>query len=406
MFLSDIFKTKSIQTIGKKSLIGKGSYGCVIKPAIIDKFEKRYIEYDNESDNDVGKLFKNIDEKYFKKELKILKGIDKIDPNSIFTVKLKGANAISEDIFKSQSSDIKDCLDIREHSYGLSPSKKLIYQIIIENGGKEVKKISNYSVDYIHFLEMFKTFLFGIKNMHSVDLIHRDIKPENILVSDNKISLIDFGISEQADKIFNKENYDYLSYLYPYYPPEFFIASILLKYRNNKERFIVKLDNIIDILQNNYLNIMFKEKKIYSIVNELQDFINEIKLRNYGYYDVFNKDLAYKSDIYGLSFIINEFANKLIYTNENQKIAVYNLYKMCSEINPYKRANIDDLISYIDEIKDITIKYGGKSNRNKKILKKKLIIPKIHKEELNNKVNIDKKKNPYIIKLSIKLKIK
>jgi len=177
-----------------------------------------------------------------------------------------------------------------------------------------------------------------------------------------------------------------------------------MKYRNNKERFITKLDTVIESLEEQYLHTMFKEKKVYGVINEIQDFINEIKLKNYDYHDVFNNQLAFKTDIYGISFIINEMANKLVYTHDNQKIAMYNIYKMCEEINPYKRANIDQIISYIDEIHDITVKYGGNNKRQKNL--KRLVIPKIHHKDVNKEMKIYKKKMPYIIKLSLKLKIK
>ncbi len=403
MFISNIFKTKSIKTLGKKTLIGEGSYGCVIKPAVVDKYEKIYIEYNDISDNDVGKLFRSIGEESFKKELKILKGINKIDPNGTFTVKLKGANAFNEKILLNQDTKIRKCLDINERTF---EDKILIYQIIIENGGNEVTNVPKNSIHYESFINMLHVFLEGIKYMKSVNLVHRDIKPPNVLISDTKISLIDFGISEEADKVFSKENIDYLSYMYPYYPPEFFISSLLMKYRNDKERFLEKLDTIIEYLEENYLNEMFKQKKIYSIINDIQDFINEIKLRNYSFHDVFNKEMAYKTDIYGISFIINEIANKIIYSNEKQKIAIYTLYKKCSEINPYKRVTIEQLLEYIKEIKNITFTSGGsKKKKNNKQLKP-LVIPKIHKTKINKEIKLYKKKTPYILKLSIKLKIK
>ena len=42
-----------------------------------------------------------------------------------------------------------------------------------------------------------------------------------------------------------------------------------------------------------------------------------------------------------------------------------NLYKMCSEINPYKRADIDDILNYINEIMTITL--GGCEKCKKKL---------------------------------------
>jgi serine/threonine protein kinase len=353
MFSSDIFNTKSIQTLGKKSLLGQGASGCVIKPPVIYEYPKKYMEYENASDSDVAKLFRTELYDDFKAELKILIGIhQKLDPQHVFTVSLKGAN-----VFPSNVLTDKTVLNCLEKYSSEEPTE--IYQIIMEDGGKELKQIPKSSISYDKFLQLFKVFLSGIQKMHSGNsrLVHRDIKPVNVLMSDTKISLIDFGISDIATNIYDKDSKIYLEYIYPYYPPEFYIASLLLKYRNNKPRFLQKLDGVIDIMQKNYFKILFKESQIPNIRNQLQDFINHIKLKDYGYHDVFNEQLAYKCDIYGIGFVLRELANKISYTSEKQKIVVYNLYNMCSEINPYKRTSLEQLITYMqDTIGDTTQK--------------------------------------------------
>ena len=378
MFSSDIFNTKSIQTLGKKSLIGKGASGCIIKPPITEEFKKEYIPYQNASDNDVGKLFRGDLKNAFKAELKIFAGIHERDPNHTFTVALKGANALSKSLITEHM--IRACLE--------DDADDMIYQIIMEYGGKELKKITKDSVSFTTFIQLFRVFLLGIQRMHSFNVVHRDIKPSNVLLSDMKLSLIDFGISEDAKKVFNKESKEYLTYLYLYYPPEFYMAGLLLKYRNNKKRFLEKLDTILDTMHTEYLPNIFKERQIYNIRNQLQDFINEIKINDYAYYDVFNESLAYKCDVYGIGFLIRELGNKLSYASDKEKIMIYNMYKLCSEINPYKRATLAQLISYIDNYinvsDDIASKLftGGIKNR-KKGKRIRLTFAKLHDEECN-----------------------
>lgn len=345
MFSSDIFNTKSIQTLGKKSLIGKGASGCIIKPPITEEYKKEYIEYKDASPDDVSKLFRSDLEKAFKAELKIFAGIHERDPEHKFTVALKAANAVSSSLITD--NQIRACL--QDNSAHIL-NDELIYQIIMEYGGKELTNISKNSLLFTKFLQLFRIFLTGIQRMHSFDVIHRDIKPSNVLLSDLKFSLIDFGISEDAKRVFSKENKEYLTYLYLYYPPEFYIAGLLLKYRNDKERFIQKLDTVLDTMQSEYMKKIFKESQIYNIRNQLQDFINEIKLYNYSYHEVFDEKMAYKCDIYGIGFLVRELGNKISYSSDKEKIVIYNLYKMCTEINPYKRASLEQLISYIDEI--------------------------------------------------------
>jgi serine/threonine protein kinase len=383
MFSTDIFNINSLKTIEKKTLIGQGSYGCVIQPAVSNNFIKEYINYDDINQEDVGKLFRPNSEDSFKKELKILNGIQKIDIDNSFTVKLKGANAFNSSIIKDDN--VLKCLDIQDNNTK-SYNEQVVYQIILENGGKELYDVPKNSIQFDKFIELFKNLLRGIQKLHNYDIIHQDIKPANILISDKKISVIDFGISDKANNIYNKNNKDILEYLYPFYPPEFYIASLLLKYRNNKERFVQKLDTVLDTMQKEYFHKLFKESQIYNIRNQLQDFINDIKLHNYDYHNVFNKELAYKCDIYGIGFIIRELANKIIYTSENQKIIVYNLYKMCTEVNPYKRTSLNDLISYIQTTSNIkSLKTLEQIGGNKKNGMKRLYISKIELKGCNHK---------------------
>jgi serine/threonine protein kinase len=387
MFSSDIFNTKTIQTLGRRSLLGQGASGCVIKPPVLNEYTKQYVEYQNPGENDVAKLFRTELQEGFKAELKILVGIQKIDPEHIFTVALKGANAFDSSLLTDYT--VLNCLEKDSTSVHSE-----IYQIIMENGGKELKQVAKSSIPYTRFIELFKTFILGIKKMHSNMLVHRDIKPVNVLLSDIKISLIDFGISDIAPNIYKKDSMAYLEYIYPFYPPEFYVASLLLKYRNDKTRFMQKLDEVMNTMQTQYFPLLFKDSQITGIRNQLQDFINHIKLHDYGYHDVFNDALAYKCDIYGIAFIIRELANKISYTSEKQKIVVYSLYTMCSEINPYKRASIDELIEFIQiniknsapELETNKIGAGRKSkDKQRKQPMRRLCISKIERNDCNIK---------------------
>ena len=74
-----------------EDILFRSIYGIYVRIMI------EYIEYNDISQDDVGKLFKAYNgEESFKKELKILKGINNLDPEGTFTIKLKGANAFQE----------------------------------------------------------------------------------------------------------------------------------------------------------------------------------------------------------------------------------------------------------------------------------------------------------------------
>ena len=69
------------------------------------------------------------------------------------------------------------------------------------NTHKNNNELINEEVIYNIILDI----CYGIKEIHSKNLIHRDLKPENLFISkDYKIKIGDFGISKQ---LINTVNY-------------------------------------------------------------------------------------------------------------------------------------------------------------------------------------------------------
>ena len=353
-------------------LIGDGGYGCVIQPPVEMKYIKKYIEYTNKNSKDVGKLYRNKDD--FMTELKLLKGVDEIDKQGLFSVKLKGANIINDE---KLNDDILECLQLNE-------TDENIYQIILEYGGKQISKVSKYSIPFKKFMKLLKVFVNGIHKIHSYDLVHQDIKPSNVLLNENKISLIDFGISELANEIYSNKNKSRLSSEYKYHPPEFYIAYLLLDYKKSHNSFQEKLETVVqDMIENGYLHEIFDSSKVERVSDELTSFVKQIQNNDLSYNEVFNKNLAYKSDVYSLSFVLKEFHNKVIFDNDDQKDVFQSLYDMSSAKNPFKRSSIKDILEYIN-VSEQNISYkkddqtgGGKTRR--------LRFPKMYKHLTDDK---------------------
>ena len=339
--------------IKQPKLIGEGSYGCVIQPPLKNQYVKKYVEYTNIRDDDVGKLFKPDNISSFKKELNLLTAVQKIDPNSTFTVALKGAFSINSSSIKLEN--VNKCLNVSQ------AASVDIYQIVLAYGGKELSDVTRYSIPFSKCIKMLTVFLKGIKEMHSKEIIHRDIKPANVLVSDSKISLIDFGISEKAQDVFSNTNYRVLSYVYPYYPPEFFVSSLLLKYKNDKETFLMKLDDVIRFMEHEFFEKLFIKTHIPIVKSEIVNFINEIKKRNLSYDEVFNERMAYNCDIFSLSFVFKELASKIIYTNDEEKKLFMRLEKMSSEYNPFLRPSVSSMLELISNASNVS-NQGNVSN--------------------------------------------
>jgi serine/threonine protein kinase len=344
---------------GNNNLLGIGTYGCVISNPINNKnfIIEEYIPYCDIDINDIGKIYIkkyeiNDDEQLFNEELKILLKIKRIDPLNYFTVKLKGASKFYGNIIAHE----------KELLISLNCNNNIInhtfFQIILENGGVNLNILKNIS--YKKFLKFFKIFLEGMIKLYENKLVHSDIKPDNILINKTKINLIDFGTAISASVLYNDDEEWRLSAYYCVYPPEFYIASILLKYKNNISQ---QLDNILNIMNKkkyfDKMNIPKKTKHLY--YSGIQKFIKDIKSRNLkNYNDIFTEKIALQSDIYSLALIILKFYNIIYDMTEQENIFIREIYIRCLNANPYDRINIYSLYTLVNNeynIKNYNNKY-------------------------------------------------
>jgi serine/threonine protein kinase len=342
------------------NLLGIGTYGCVISNPInnINFIIEEYIPYYDIDNNDIGKIYIkkdsiNEDEESFYKELYILLKIKKIDPLNYFTVKLKAATKFYGNII-AHEKQLLTYLNVNNNSI----INYTFFQIIQENGGVNLNVLKNIS--YKKFLKFFKNFLQGMIKLYENKLVHSDIKADNILINKNKINLIDFGTAISASVLYNDDEEWRLSAYYCVYPPEFYIASILLKYKNNISS---QLDNIIKIMNRkryfDKMNIPKVTKNLY--YSGIKKFIKDIKTRKLtNYNDVFTEKIALQSDIYSLAHIILKFYHIIHDMTEQENIFVRDLYIKCLNANPYDRINIYSLYTLVNNeynIKNYNNKY-------------------------------------------------
>lgn len=315
-------------------LVDSGTYGCVMTPAII---ESKYIvgsdvSYEDRANNDISKIYKS-GYKHYKKELEILQFVKKIDPLNKFTTKLKAAQHISSRVFDDKDSEMNYCLSHRK--------QKTYYQIILENGGN--KLTDKYQLSYRKFVELFKPFLKGLIVLHKNNIVHRDIKPANVLIKKTKISLIDFGLSCSAKDVYNAKSMHVLSYHYPWYPPEFYIAGILL--HNTPP-----LDSILSIMhQEGYFAHSFMTPSLkYIYEYGISKFIASIKTFGYTKFtEIFTPELAMKADVFPIAHLLSALSQNIIFDNSEQKIFIESLYNRCIDCNPYTRISLKDLYDAI-----------------------------------------------------------
>lgn len=328
-------------------LIGDGSYGCVIQPPINKNIKKNYIKYTDKNKYDVGKIFKinyksfhefNKELQIFIKRYKTIKNFDKL------SIKLKGANSIST---INKYDELYECL-IDNKKYDSSLNNNIVYQIIYEYAGTNLHDLNCKTINFNKFTNMLYNFFLAFKEYQLAGFCHSDINYGNILISNEKLSLIDFGLEKKLNKIYNKNNYGMLQHKYVFYPPELILYILYIenkKYTNDKLLYY-STKNIINIFdKNSYGNFdLYTKKKIYE---DILDFWN--------IFDIKKLDPK-KIDIYSLGINFYIFRKCIKFNNKNELKKYNNLLKNMINMNVTKRFDVDQILKYIVNnfnIKDI-----------------------------------------------------
>ena len=265
--------SNQLQSGGVK--LGKGSFGCVVKPAI-----KCRPNQDNK--NLVSKIVLNVDPEDYKEEITMLKHIRNIDPKNKYLISFvdeceldhkkafqrkdkdvievnydsvlkpgsgsSGSSQFSviDSNFSSiQSEDEKKKL---ERDYCLVDPKqpyKYRNQMQVYGGTKILPILKNptdpkYLQDYLLMQRKYKELIFnmliGCKKMHDSEFIHRDIKFDNMVYTVSKgnpvFKYIDFGLGDFFKGIPDKEKHLSSAGTPGYIPIDFFLYYYINSYHN------------------------------------------------------------------------------------------------------------------------------------------------------------------------------
>lgn len=363
--------------------IGKGSYGCIIKPSL--KCDKTFGDK-----NEISKFF--FDYKEYNDENNLHNIITNIDKKNKFTIK--------------KISNCKLFLDydiIRkiENFYSCNIYDKYIYQIIYEYGGIDLEKLlindKFKSIDLYDFFQRFSNIFEGISILDENDLVHFDLKLNNILydLEKNKFVIIDFGLMKKKSKLYSYNLIDLFSEnQHPFYPNEINILNIIINKSDDKklnsmlyyEHFQILIKKLQKIYHNshdkffvNYLKTF--EKISYQFENEIKNNFKSMlslfkiffkKFSNVKFYsenihnnqinDILNEicnDIKSKIDVYMLGIVLLEIIiNIFIYSNMNKTIKkipielLYLIQKMIS-FNPCNRPTIQEATLKFKEIMNL-----------------------------------------------------
>ena len=232
-------------------VLGKGSFGCVVKPQITcnTKKSKKNNKIKNKSKNNIkNKTKKNIETEMVSKitdddnEYFISKKI--IDYGKKNKINVDNYLCLIQDkcdSIDSLNNKIKKSCGIKNSTY-LKINRIHLYSLNMKDCGVTIdsfikeKKISSSQFEkyIIHLLK-------GLNILHKCNILHADIKEPNILILDNKPKFIDFGGSISVKNLsLNKFPYQIIS-TFSYRPPEivfiFQIVSNVLNYYTYLQRY-------------------------------------------------------------------------------------------------------------------------------------------------------------------------
>lgn len=279
----------------KFNIVGEGTFGCVISPALpCDKTSN--------SIGRVGKLFHIKEESYhytmelISQEIENMELINKIDKKSKWSVKYKSNCVIDFPVYKNFINNKKTprmcttLLDNYKNEY------ESVLQIIYKEKGEDLHMFMNNN--HYKITDMIYGFInlaYGLTQLAKNKLIHGDIKTNNVIITTNKrMKIIDFGSIYTT----NQNNYmsnNVLTHDNYFKPPEY---SNYVQNTKNVHKKYTKVTNSL-----NNVGIPFEIRN-----KQYKRFKNDIKLLM----NVANKFTRYKKGIesnYNISFLEKKFGN-------------------------------------------------------------------------------------------------
>jgi len=403
-------KTKhKTKTLRGGKFLDKGSFGCVVKPALQCKTVSKKISKKINFNNYVSKIINNPDED-ITEEIFISKILSQIDPENNYFIAIKEYCYITElpedrtDVVNVEYTNekqtkfnkiLKKNLDNKFCHMNLNDLNNKPINLILPFGGISLSKIikinrkdTNNMKSIMHQLFVtnikayFKHLLVGLEKMHRNKIVNRDIKQKNIILylepsfltklktidlkeKQNDIlkimnvRYIDFGLSTYIKSSLNNDiNNISLNGTYRYLSPDIFISFILYKYIDKNMHY--KQQQIYDKIK--YVKEALTRIEEKNMLSNLQENINSLTIKIHHLIDnnklldkyfgintthLYNGYLQ-KADVYALGITIFDSLQLKNHSNVDvrEHQLLYDLLLKMIVIDPDKRYNVVECIHH------------------------------------------------------------
>jgi serine/threonine protein kinase len=397
--------------------LGQGAAACVVSPPI------KCINQNLTQSKGVGKLF--YDKGAYESEVREAGKIKNMDPNAEYTNPIKNSCeflrldiptedlkkcTVHDKVFNEESALInknkairkKTIAELKEGAFNIFrfiEDKNIEdlkqFQIVYQHEGVDFEKYletNKYNIEEVlgHLLQFAKGIaFFNCKHKYS----HMDIKAPNLLITEEgKDLLIDFGLSKDTNKIY--EDDFLLQSQYPYYPPEFrmFVHhKDILNEENTDDKNVLKekiigIYKVLPTIGDEFYKRM--EKKYEATLSQISNKVAAKNVQDLRV--VYSNAFSKKVDVFSFGVVILETLHILKtkfeekqYTDILQKCQI--IGEAASDIDPFTRTNIDNVVKELEKIIDPKKTLGGKSSL--KDLKQYLKGPTFTKIKLCNLVD-------------------
>jgi serine/threonine protein kinase len=398
------------------SVIGEGTYGCVLKPSLKCN-TSRPINYKN-------KISKIMDKSEAIIELDEYKRIAKVDKYANFytgkpemcipEISKKNMNAIKQCKYRNVEDLRKYYLLIMEDGgQSLTVFADLLYEQIISGILRyDSKEFQDYQQIMYNFWEECKRLFLGLQVFLKNNLVHHDLKPHNILydIQKNRVNYIDFGLMTTKKEIretsVNSHNHNAI--IHWSFPPEMpytnkseYMKFVKMKKKTKLkvfDRFIKDLsdsENKINYFFKNTVLDYYKKEESETIKNHVKEYYDLLfKVITSNKYNIFLENVINSIDTYGLGVSLLYVLNKTqLLIDPIFAKNLRSLFLNMVNFNVMERKNIKTLINEYSEIikkysmpfKEDSLQYKESYGKTKDFIDQKLESIEIENANISNK---------------------
>lgn len=282
----------------KLKKLGEGSFGCVVSRPLQCSGVETIISSKADMDKkQVSKLF--YEKNKYENEVRLGKLSKKIDPSEERILVPSFACAVTKDTLNkpaninaiskcenlasiSSISNLNNSETISSFNYKnkshYMPQK--VWQLVMPYGGIDIDYALEKRKNQITVKSLAKMILpifEAVILLNNKREVHQDIKVENVLVYKSKAILIDFSLMLPYNKIYTPSNYNKLKRKYKPYPPEYYLASLMIKHAEDFKKF--KSEEIKAYFIEHYKNHLERIQSFFYPYYTLNQLIEE---SNYG----------------------------------------------------------------------------------------------------------------------------